>query len=331
MSQSITKEMNSKRKDPSASAELASPKYTQKLIDLRTNYLQYHRFSNGWKKENRNETAHSTLRRAIIHGASKITFLRLFKCSYFTKKICYLLFDCRWMENVDQWNFGWNTNQQNKRFQRWAVQKYARKAQNIFKEYFASTSVNCLDIDSGLVEALFIKLKDLSRNPESNWFDSICNISTRNKKNEDIFPNKFHQSSAYTKLLLGLAFVGQNHESDIEINLAHLQANSEAGSDSNSGDLNFEDDILDSEILESKHELDPPKLDLLDMTGCKHARSHSDCTGLVPSYSDTSLNTTNIANKQEYDTSSTLHLHPNGHLIMIINRIVHKRDNRKST
>lgn len=41
--QLITKEMDSKHRDPNAAAELNSLKYTQKLIDLRISFLQNNR------------------------------------------------------------------------------------------------------------------------------------------------------------------------------------------------------------------------------------------------------------------------------------------------
>lgn len=64
-------------------------------------------------------------------------------------------------------------------------------------------------------------------------------------KNEEIFITNFYQSSAYRKLLLELEFCSNHTEStDLESHMAHVNVDTgSAGSDSNSGDIQFDDDF----------------------------------------------------------------------------------------
>lgn len=48
------------------------------------------------------------------------------------------------------------------------------KAYYIYNEYLITQSLNYLNIDHGLIEALNIKLKDSSITPDCTWFESIC-------------------------------------------------------------------------------------------------------------------------------------------------------------
>lgn len=116
------------------------------------------------------------------------------------------------------------------------------------------TSTNLLNIDAGLIEALTIRLNDTSISPDVSWFESICKYVYEKIKNEDVFLNNFYQSSAYRKLLLELEFCG-NMNVDTELD-SHLTSTTisqtDTGSDSNSGDLPFDDEIdfiLDSTIV----------------------------------------------------------------------------------
>lgn len=121
-------------------------------------------------------------------------------------------------------------------------------------QYLSATSTNLLNIDAGLIEALNIRLNDTSISPDVSWFESICKYVYEKIKNEDVFLNNFYQSTAYRKLLLELEFCG-NMNVDTELD-SHLTSTTlsqaDTGSDSNSGDLPFDDEIdfvLDSTIV----------------------------------------------------------------------------------
>lgn len=178
-----------------------------------------------------------------------------------------------------------------------------------------------LNIDSGLIETLNIRLNDVSINPDPLWFESICKYVYEKIKNEDIFLTNFYRSSAYRKLLLELEFYSNyNVDGEIDsITATQLLNQCEIGSDSNSGDLTFDDELdfiaIDgngSDLLtlsttpkvSPKHQVkesaekscekgsEPaktPDTHLLDIIGSgvsKHYRSHSDCTGLVQNIDD---------------------------------------------
>lgn len=110
--------------------------------------------------------------------------------------------------------------------------------------------MNALNIDSGLIETLNIRLNDATISPDPSWFESICKYVYEKIKNEDIFLHNFYQSSAYRKLLLELEFYSSLNVDSVDIecsgsSAAHLQQlqQMDTGSDSNSGDLVFDDDI----------------------------------------------------------------------------------------
>lgn len=183
------------------------------------------------------------------------------------------------------------------------------------------SSANALNIDSGLIETLNIRLNDVSINPDPLWFESICKYVYEKIKNEDAFLANFYRNSQYRKLLLELEFYSNfNIDGEIDSNTATQLLNQyETGSDSNSGDLAFDDEIdfiaLDgngsdfltvnkvspihqvskaSEATERTAEKtnEPPKTSessLLDVIGAgvsKHYRSHSDCTGIIQNIDD---------------------------------------------
>lgn len=151
--------------------------------------------------------------------------------------------------------------------------------------------------------------------PEPLWFESICKYIYEKIKNEDIFLTNFYRSSAYRKLLLELEFYSNfNVDGEIDSTTATQLLNQcETGSDSNSGDLIFDDEIdfiaLDGDFLtvnttqnhspkQMKSNKSPdscgeaakhPEMNLLDIIGTgisKHSRSHSDCTGLIQNIDD---------------------------------------------
>lgn len=81
--------------------------------------------------------------------------------------------------------------------------------------------------------------------PDQLWFDSMCKYVYEKMKNEDVFLNNFYQSSAYRKLLLELEFCSnQADPSDLDGHTAHGNTDTgSAGSDSNSGDIQFDEDF----------------------------------------------------------------------------------------
>ena len=121
--------------------------------------------------------------------------------------------------------------------------------------------------------------------PDGSWFESICKFVYEKLKNEDVFLNHFYQSAPYKKLLLELECYGQKDETlmDLDSNSDNVNLNFEIGSDSNSGDLLFEDDGMTIDDRGSESESGH----FLSIPGSfKHSRSHSDCTGLVQNLSD---------------------------------------------
>lgn len=217
---------------------------------------------------------------------------------------------------------------------------------NWFTQYLSASSTQLLNIDSGLIEALNIRLSDVSITPDAAWFDSICKYVYEKLKNEDVFLTNFYQSSAYRKLLLELEFYSNlNVDAELEPQIISSLSQTDTGSDSNSGDIPFDDEIdfvLDSSQLSMgssssasstaaialnlpsvqtvspkhnqhsnlNHNQQPQsKCDkhlpieklfgtttgtsankqdakLLQVVTTKHARSHSDCTGLVQNIHD---------------------------------------------
>lgn len=108
-----------------------------------------------------------------------------------------------------------------------------------------TSSSNALDIDTGLIETLNIRLTDIAINPDPLWFESICKYVYEKLKNEDIFLTNFYRSSQYRKLLLELEFYS-NYNIDGEIDsttATQLLNQCDTGSDTNSGDIAFDDDI----------------------------------------------------------------------------------------
>lgn len=112
-------------------------------------------------------------------------------------------------------------------------------------QYLDTSSSNALDIDTGLIETLNIRLNDIAINPDSLWFESICKYVYEKLKNEDIFLTNFYRSSQYRKLLLELEFYSNfNIDGEIDSTTATQLLNQcDTGSDTNSGDIAFDDDI----------------------------------------------------------------------------------------
>ncbi|KAJ6633282.1 Sorting nexin-13 [Pseudolycoriella hygida] len=307
--QFITKEMDSKFKDAASSSELGSLKYTQKLIDLRLSYLQNNKPDKSEKDKHTPNLPILSLDELLNKEIALSYYLDYLSILNLQKYVIFYLTAQEWKLTSNRSMLDLQTNKT--KTSREEILKMLRdKAQNIFNEYLVHTSSNCLNIDHGLVEALTIKLKEQTLIPEHTWFDSICKFVYEKLKNEEIFLTNFYQSSGYKKLLLELEFCGQNTENiDLESNNTQM----DAGSDSNSGDLQYEDDVDDEDVTSTvaykqstlENNLIGTAFDLsmvpmfkasavdgslLDVAPFKHSRSHSDCTGIPQTVADIRVN-----------------------------------------
>lgn len=113
-----------------------------------------------------------------------------------------------------------------------------------YLQYLAPGSPNLLNIDGGLIETLNIRLQETAFQPDVSWFESICKFIYEKIKNEEVFLNNFYQSSAYRKLLLELEFYGSiSNDADLDPSVASSASQNDTGSDSNSGDIQSDDEI----------------------------------------------------------------------------------------
>ena len=191
-------------------------------------------------------------------------------------------------------------------------------------QYLQPSSPNYLNIDPGLIEALNFRLNDPTIQPENTWFDSICKYIYEKQKNEEVFLNNFYQSVAYKQLLRELDFHNA-HDPDMP-SLDHLtvlgglSAHSDSASDTNSGDIRFDETDDDEDgattgtqpatatttlpppiTVDIKEEHDvragtsaakkpsPASLFPTTVNTIKHARSHSDCTGMFAAINDLNI------------------------------------------
>ncbi|XP_031625971.1 sorting nexin-13 isoform X2 [Contarinia nasturtii] len=320
--QLITKEMDAKYKDPNASAEMSSLKYAQKMIDLRLSYMQNN------KRETERDCS-STANLPIIQLDELLNkeltlsyYLDYLSVSNHQRYVIFYLSAKDWKATVTRYTVELQSNKL-KGARDDVIKLLRSKATNIYTEYLEQTSSNALNIDSGLIETLNIRLNDVSINPDPMWFESICKYVYEKIKNEDIFLANFYRSSQYRKLLLELEFYSNyNVDGEIDSNTATQLLNQcETGSDSNSeSNLTFDDEIdfiaLDGNgsdflTLNTGHKISPkhqvvkaneameksdrtesvktPDTHLLDVIGAgvsKHYRSHSDCTGIVQNIDD---------------------------------------------
>ncbi|XP_055546988.1 sorting nexin-13-like isoform X2 [Wyeomyia smithii] len=314
--QLITKEMDAKHKDASYTAELASLKYTQKLIDLRISNLQNNKNDRG-KSEKEKPASNlpllsldDILRKelAVSYYLDYLSVLNL------QKYVIFYLTAQEWKITTSQ---SFSDVQVNKtKLNREEIMRIIReKANNLFQEYLVPKSPNYLNIDPGLIETLSIRIHDTFMQPENTWFDSICKYVYEKQKNEEVFLSNFYQSSAYKQLLRELDF---NNAPDQELpSLDHLGVSMsliDNLSDTNSGDLRF-DETDDDEAtgtgsiggyfhsdIKEEHDV---KANLLQNTrktptvsdasllpavvNVKHARSHSDCTGMYSTINDINI------------------------------------------
>ncbi|XP_035772640.1 uncharacterized protein LOC118456191 isoform X1 [Anopheles albimanus] len=321
--QLITKEMDAKYKDSNCTAELESLKYTQKLIDLRISHLQNNK--NDFGKSEREKVSSNLpllslddiLRKelAVSYYLDYLSVLNL------QKYVIFYLTAQEWKLTTSQ---SFSEIQVNKtKLNREEVLRSIRdKANNLYREYLQPKSSNYLNIDSGLIEALHIRLNDPTIQPENTWFDSICKYIYEKQKNEEVFLSNFYQSSAYKQLLRELDFHNAPELPDLPSLDQHLNVHgllSDSASDTNSGDIRFDEtddeeeippvipttDVVDireeRDVHEGKKRQPSPSATATNSAAtnnnllpavsnvAKHARSHSDCTGMFAAINDLNI------------------------------------------
>lgn len=185
--------MDLKYKDASFSAELASLKYTQKLIDIRISNIQNHRYKNNDKKQFFEKEKISNL---LILPLDEILnkeialsyYLDYLSILNLQKYVIFYLVANEWKRNTNQ-KLTVLHNRKNQTVNLTAHQKeeilrqIRDKAFAIFKEYLMPSSNHFLNIDAGLIEVLHIKIKDTFIQPESSWFESISKFVYEKLKN----------------------------------------------------------------------------------------------------------------------------------------------------
>jgi sorting nexin-13 len=265
--QLITREMDAKHRDPKYAGEIASLKFTQKIIDLRITNIQNDNIDLAGRKQFEKErlamkfpllTLDEILSKdlALSYYLDYLSILNLQK---------YVIFYCL----TQEWKLTAVERLQ-------ASQDEAKRQQillhlrdtafNLYTEYLLPTSSNYLNVDPGLIEVLHIKIKDTFLQPEPTWFESICKFVYEKLKNEHVFLQNFYESPAYKKLLVEL----EEAESEASIDLPLSDIKSETASDTNSDDILLDDDEVD--LLDPREtNWDPSK---------RHQRSHSD-TGII--------------------------------------------------
>ncbi|XP_065095021.1 sorting nexin-13-like isoform X2 [Ochlerotatus camptorhynchus] len=322
--QLITKEMDAKHKDATYSSELASLKYTQKLIDLRISHLQNNKTDLG-KSEKEKTSSNLPLLRLddILRKELAVSYyLDYLSVLNLQKYVIFYLTAQEWKLTTSQ---SFSDIQINKsKYTRDEVMRIIRdKAYNIYQEYLVPTSANYLNIDPGLIEALGIRVKDTTIMPENTWFDSICKYVYEKQKNEEVFLNNFYQSSAYKQLLRELDF---NNTQDHEMpSLDHLGISSQLDSlsDSNSGDIRFDETDDDDAVpgppsglfhsdIKEEHDIRASSIQntksnlLPTVASIKHARSHSDCTGMYSQITDFNVDQLKSSDCSSNDSANEL-------------------------
>ncbi|XP_058822480.1 sorting nexin-13-like isoform X2 [Topomyia yanbarensis] len=323
--QLITKEMDAKHKDSSFTAELASLKYTQKLIDLRISHLQNNKNDLGRSEKDSVSNLPLLSLDDILRKELAVSFyLDYLSVLNLQKYVIFYLTAQEWKLTTSQ---SFSEMQVNKsKLSREDIMRIIRdKANNLYQEYLVPKSPNYLNIDPGLIEALSIRIRDTSLQPENTWFDSICKFVYEKQKNEEVFLNNFYQSSAYKLLLRELDFSNaQDHDLQTLDHLGVAGLMLDSLSDTNSGDLRFDEtdddeaaagtpsgyfysdikeehDVKVSTMQGPNKKMPATESSLLPaVVNVKHARSHSDCTGMF-----TTINDINIDQLKGSDCSST--------------------------
>lgn len=303
--QLITQEMDAKHKDVQYSSELASLKYTQKLIDLRISHLQNNKTDLGKSSELDKGSPNlplldldNILRKelAVSYYLDYLSVLNL------QKYVIFYLTAQEWKMSTSQ---SFSDIQINKSKKNWeeVMRDIREKARTIFQEYLVPKSQNYLNIDPGLIEALRIRIDETTMHPENTWFDSICKYVYEKQRNEEVFLNNFYQSSGYKHLLRELD-LNNTHDSELpSMDSLGLSNQLDNLSDTNSGEFRFEetddDDVtpgppsgLFHSDIKEEHDIRANSIQnartnlLPTVTSIKHARSHSDCTGMFSTISD---------------------------------------------
>lgn len=263
----ITREMDNKHKDLRYAGELASLKYTQKIIDMRITSLQ-------------NDSVDSSGRKIIEKEKISLRFPLLSLDEILSKDLAlsyyldylsilnlqkYVIFYCL----AQDWKVTTSAKlaENHDELKRQEVFRVLRdKAFNLYTEYLIPSSSNYLNVDQGLIEVVHIKIKDTFMLPEPSWFESICKFVYEKLKNEHVFLQNFYESPAYKKLLLEL----EETEAEIPLDLVVIERK-DSKSDTSSGDF-----VIDDEI----DLIDPCDDSGLSLTVSRHQRSHSD-TGVI--------------------------------------------------
>lgn len=260
----ITREMDSKHKDPKFAGELASLKYTQKIIDIRISSLQNHNVDSMGKKFFEKEKF--TLKFPLL-SLDEILSKDL-ALSYYLDYLSilnlqkYVIFYCL----VQDWKITAAERLAENHGGQELLRLLRDKAFNLYTEYLLPSSANYLNVDQGLIEVLHIKIKDTFLQPEASWFDSICKFVYEKLKNEHVFLQNFYESPAYKKLLVEL----EETESEPSIDMQRSESK-DSRSDTNSDDFMIDDEI---------DLMDPSEEPSWDQNVSRHQRSHSD-TGIL--------------------------------------------------
>lgn len=263
----ITREMDVKHKDPKYAGELASLKYTQKIIDLRITSLQTHTTVDAagkkqFEKEkvflkfpllSLDEILSKDL--ALSYYLDYLSILNLQK---------YLIFYIRAQDSKIATGEKLANNHDDQERQK-VFTVLRDNAFDLYTDYLLPSSGNFLNVDAGLIEVLHIKIKDTYLQPEPSWFESISKFVYEKLKNEQVCLQNFYESPAYKKLLLEL----EETENELSIELS-IAESKESKSDTSSGDFVVDDEI---DFLD-------PNDDIWDPSICRHQRSHSD-TGVM--------------------------------------------------
>lgn len=303
--QLITKEMDDKYKIKNSGAELASLKYTQKLIDLRISHLQSNKSDLGKTSELDRGTPNLPLLGLDIILRKDLAvsyYLDYLSVLNLQKYVIFYLTAQEWKFTTIQ---SFSDMQINKsKLSREEVMRIIRdKAKNIFQEYLVPKSANYLNIDPGLIEALRIRIDETTMPPENTWFDSICKYVYEKQKNEEVFLNNFYQSSGYKQLLRELDFNSTQDHDLPSLDSLGISNQLDSLSDTNSGDIRFDETDDDDAVtgppsgmfhsdIKEEHDIrasaiQGAKSNLLPtVASIKHARSHSDCTGMFSTISD---------------------------------------------
>lgn len=279
----------------------------QKLIDFRIGSLQTDKLDSFQQREKfAKNLPIFTLEEILTKELALSYYLDYLSVLNLQKYILFYLSAQEWKANLQQNQHDLMTNQL-KRSRDEVFLENRERALNLYKEYLVSTSPNYLSIDNGLIEVLNIKISDHSLPIDSIWFDSICKFIYEKIKTEEVFLSNFYQSSSYKMMLLELDVMEGHNQGSNEIINHFISSNTESGgSDTNSGDLPY--DELDRVSVSSEERpkirvSSPSEKDLIRL-GCdltalpflnsqshlkeesnlrhsSHSRSYSDCTGIT--------------------------------------------------